>query len=389
MAVGLGIHGEPGIDETDVPSADELAEMFVSRLLKEVPAGVDIAGARVVPILDGLGAVKYEELFVLYGGIDKRLRAAGLEVVDPEVGEFRTSFDMAGCSLTLLWLDDELERLWVAPADSPAFRRGAVADRERVEVGVSASAQREIPPGTEESRQAASLITALLGRMAEAIAAQADELGGLDSVAGDGDHGIGMQRGSRAGAAAARAAAQAGASAGTTLTEADDAWSDQGGGTSGVMWGRMLQAFGSALGDQVPVDAAAVTAAAADSRRVVMDVGKASVGDKTMVDAIVPFVDELTRGVARGQRLRDAWAQATEIAEDAAQRTAGLVARIGRARAHGGNSIGTPDPGAVSFALVCRTVGKDSVSLGPPGRALSLRRGSGTADRWPGSSGPA
>ena len=133
MAVGLGIHGEPGIDETDVPTADELAELFVSRLLQEVPEGVEVSGARVVPILNGLGSVKYEELFVVYRSVDRLLRAAGVEVVDPEVGEFCTSFDMAGCSLTLLWLDDELERLWTAPADTPAFRRGSVSEREHVD----------------------------------------------------------------------------------------------------------------------------------------------------------------------------------------------------------------------------------------------------------------
>src|SRR6185312_14439703 len=158
MAVGLGIHGEPGIDETDVPTADELAELFVSRLLDEVPAGVDLAGARVVPILNGLGSVKYEELFVVYRGVDRRLREAGAEVVDPEVGEFCTSFDMAGCSLTLLWLDDELERLWTAPADTPAFRRGSVAQHERVEADAAQATQKTIPPASAESREAATVI---------------------------------------------------------------------------------------------------------------------------------------------------------------------------------------------------------------------------------------
>ena len=151
MAVGLGIHGEPGIDETDVPTADELAELFVSRLLQEVPEGVEVSGARVVPILNGLGSVKYEELFVVYRSVDRLLRAAGVEVVDPEVGEFCTSFDMAGCSLTLLWLDDELERLWTAPADTPAFRRGSVSERERVDFGTAEAAQKTIPPGQRRS----------------------------------------------------------------------------------------------------------------------------------------------------------------------------------------------------------------------------------------------
>ena len=356
MAVGLGIHGEPGIDETDVPTADELAELFVSRLFKEVPAGIDVSGARVVPILNGLGSVKYEELFVVYRNVDRLLRAAGVEVVDPEVGEFCTSFDMAGCSLTLLWLDDELERLWTAPADTPAFRRGSVAQRECVEADTAQAAQRTIPPASAESRDAATVVAGLLARTAEVIAEHADELGRMDSVAGDGDHGIGMQRGSRAGASAARSAAADGAGAGTTLTEAGDAWSDQGGGTSGVIWGRILQTLGRALGDDAPVDAAVVSAAVVEARDVVMGFGKAQVGDKKMIDAIVPFADDLTRGVAAGATLRDAWQHAAAVAEKAAQQTAQLAAKLGRARSHGEKSIGTPDPGAVSFALICTTV---------------------------------
>jgi D-erythrulose 4-kinase len=363
MAVGLGIHGEPGIDETDVPTADGLAELFVSRLLEEVPAGVEAAGARVVPILNGLGSVKYEELFVVYRSVDRLLRAAGVEVVDPEVGEFCTSFDMAGCSLTLLWLGNEaggeLERLWTAPADTPAFRRGSVAERERVDASTTAAAARTIPPASDESRQAAALIAGLLGRVAAAVDAHADELGRMDSVAGDGDHGIGMQRGSRAGAVAARSAAEAGAGAGTTLVEAGDAWSDHGGGTSGVIWGRMLQAFGRALGDEAPVDAAAVSTGAAKAKSTVMGFGKAQVGDKTMIDAVVPFTDELTRQVDAGSSLREAWRQAAAVAEQAAQDTAKLAARLGRARSHGDKSIGTPDPGAVSFALICTTVAEE------------------------------
>jgi dihydroxyacetone kinase len=367
MAVGLGIHGEPGIDETDVPTAEGLAELFVSRLLQEVPRGIEVAGARVVPVLNGLGSVKYEELFVVYRGIDRLLRAAGVEVVDPEVGEFCTSFDMAGCSLTLLWLDDELERLWTAPADTPAFRRGSVAERERVDVTAAEAEQQAIPPASAESQHAASTIAALLARVADVIDERADELGRMDSVAGDGDHGIGMQRGSRAGADAARGAAEAGAGAGTTLAHAGEAWSDKGGGTSGVLWGRMVQSLGQALGDDAPVDATAVAAGAGEAKKAVMDFGKAQVGDKTMIDAIVPFVDDLAHNVGSGRSLTDAWRHAAAVAEQAAQQTAQLAAKLGRARSHGDKSIGTPDPGAVSFALVCTTVAEELAPEGSGG----------------------
>jgi dihydroxyacetone kinase len=165
-----------------------------------------------------------------------------------------------------------------------------------------------------------------------------------------------MQRGSRAGAKAAQAAAEAGAGAGTTLAEAGDAWSDTGGGTSGVIWGRMLQTLGRALGDDAAVDGPAVVTAVTQARDEVLNFGKAHVGDKTMVDAVVPFVDDLGQGVAAGRSLHEAWQHAADVAEQAARGTADLAAKIGRARAHGDKSIGTPDPGAVSFALVATTV---------------------------------
>ena len=122
IAWGLGVHGEPGVGEGQLPSADELAAELVRRVLEDAPAD---GGSRVAVLLNGLGSVKYEELFVLWYAVLPLLEAAGLEVVAPEVGELVTSLDMAGCSLTVAWLDDELERLWLAPADSPAFRRTA------------------------------------------------------------------------------------------------------------------------------------------------------------------------------------------------------------------------------------------------------------------------
>ncbi|WP_197425753.1 dihydroxyacetone kinase subunit DhaK, partial [Microbacterium hominis] len=119
MAVGLGIHGEPGVAETDIPTADGLAALLVDALLGEIPDGVEASGARVVPILNGLGSLAHEEMFVVYRRVAHLLAAAGVEVIDPHVGDYCTSFDMAGTSLTLLWLDDELAALWDSPVDTP------------------------------------------------------------------------------------------------------------------------------------------------------------------------------------------------------------------------------------------------------------------------------
>ncbi|WP_205327282.1 dihydroxyacetone kinase family protein [Glycomyces sp. YM15] len=353
MAVGLGIHGEPGIDEIPVPTADELAAMFVARLLEETPEG---AGTRVVPLLNGLGGVKYEELFVVYRAVNRLLAERGLHVLEPEVGELCTSFDMAGCSLTLLWPDVELERLWTAPADAPAYRKGIAPQHERVIVPTHAADPDAIPVGSPESQRTAAIVGAALDAMAEAIDAAADELGRLDSVAGDGDHGIGMRRGVNAGRDAARAAIAAGAGAGTALTRCADAWSARAGGTSGAIWAAMLRELGGSLGDDTAPTRTDVAAGCSRARDAVMAFGKARVGDKTMVDAIVPFAETLNAAVADGRPLADAWSHAARAAQTAADRTADLAASLGRARSHGERSIGTPDPGAISFALLTRTV---------------------------------
>ncbi|MDP9736209.1 MULTISPECIES: dihydroxyacetone kinase family protein [unclassified Curtobacterium] len=357
MAIGMGIHGERGIDETDVPSADGLAALLVERLLDEVPAGVTVEGARVVPVLNGLGSVKYEELFVVYGSVQRRLRDAGVVIVEPEVGELVTSFDMAGVSLTLFWLDDELEELWSAPADTPAVRKGGAVPQERVAEDVVAADEEGIVigPAGDDSRAAAGRIAAGISAVRAVLDDHADELGRIDQVAGDGDHGIGMQRGSHAADTAAADARARGAGAGTLLRVAGDAWSDRAGGTSGAIWGAALEALGRVVGDDARPTSATVADAVRAATEAVLAFG-AVPGDKTMVDALVPFDEELRRRLEAGDALGAAWRTAVDAARRAADASADLLPRKGRARTHAEQAVGTPDPGAVSFALVVETL---------------------------------
>ena len=360
MAIGLGIHGEPGIDEVDIPTADGLGDLFVERLLDaaEIPEGVSLRGARVVPILNGLGSVKNEELYIVFARVAALLDEAGAEIVDPQVGEFCTSFDMAGVSLTLLWLDDELETLWSAPADTPAFRTGSVDTGslvQRGEIDDSVAAE-VIPASSDESRRAATVIVDALDAIVAVIDENADELGRIDSIAGDGDHGIGMKRGSHAAAAAARESLAKDAGAQSVLASAADAWSNRGGGTSGAIWGVILRTVGEHLGNTTPVEAAAVATGVDAARQAVMDFGKATVGDKTMVDALVPFAARLSDGVASGDSLIGAWATASAAAKNAADATADMMPGMGRARSHGEKALGVADPGAVSLAMITAAV---------------------------------
>ena len=120
MELGLGVHGEPGISSSAMRSASEVAKLLVDTVLADTPDG---AGSRAAVLLNGLGGTKYEEMFVLYKDVHQLLGAAGIDVYQPIVNEMVSSLDMAGCSLSLLWLDDELQTLLDAPCASAAYVR--------------------------------------------------------------------------------------------------------------------------------------------------------------------------------------------------------------------------------------------------------------------------
>jgi dihydroxyacetone kinase len=360
MALGMGVHGEPGIREQDMPSANELAQLLSETLLHERPASVaGVSGARVVVILNGLGSVKYEELFVVYRRVARELAQAGLTVVDARVGEFVTSFDMAGASMTLLWLDEELENLWAAPADTPAFYK-PYTQAEGRNLQTDASHESSIgvlvPASTDDSRGAAAIVASAFRSMQTAIDEHVDELGRMDSVAGDGDHGIGMQRGVRAAAEAADVAVKQGAGVHTTLSQAADAWADRAGGASGALWSVALHALAGGFSDDLRPTKRDLAEGLAAAARAVQSAGKAQLGDKTMVDALEPFASTFRATVDRGDSKADAWNEAAEAAARGAEGTASMVARVGRARPHGTKSLGTQDPGAASFVIVVKAV---------------------------------
>ena len=177
-------------------------------------------------------------------------------------------------------------------------------------------------------------------------------------MAGDGDHGIGMERGVLGAVEKAREVAARGAGAGSLLCRSADAWADKAGGTSGALWGVALTALGTAVGDQQSPNAQRVATGVREAKEGIMHFGKAKVGDKTMVDVLVPFSDSLNAAVAEGASLTDAWLAAAQVAEKAAQDTAQLVPKMGRARPLAEKSVGTPDAGAISLAMIVNTVGE-------------------------------
>lgn len=360
MEVGMGIHGEPGLYRINAPTADGLAEILVNKLLAEIPSVIlNPDAARIGVILNGLGTVKYEELFVVYRQVDRLLSERGLTIVQPVVGELITSFDMAGLSLTLFWTNDELEQTWIAPANTPAFYRGNVAHSniDTVETN-SLRSKSSLEIGSTSSQSAAAIVFLALRTARKVINEMSEELGRLDAIAGDGDHGIGMQRGIAAAVAAAKEARIAKTGVGTLLKAAGDAWSDRAGGTSGVLWGIILRNLGDALGDEITPHASTVAVGIASALLDITNLGKAQLGDKTLVDVLHPFSAALTMTASQGLSIVDSWAVATDIANEAAQATKNLRPRIGRARPHAEQSLGTPDPGAISMALIICAIEK-------------------------------
>jgi dihydroxyacetone kinase-like protein len=122
IELGIGIHGEPGRRREQVRGAQEIASVMVEAVLSDLKPA---EGARVLPFVNGMGGTPQMELYLLYAEVERLLRAAGLEPARNLVGSYITSLEMAGASLTVLELDDELISLWDAPVHTPALRWGA------------------------------------------------------------------------------------------------------------------------------------------------------------------------------------------------------------------------------------------------------------------------
>ena len=121
IEVGIGIHGEPGRRRVPAAPAREVAEMLVEPIL----ADLDFTGGDgVLAFVNGMGATPLLELYLMFAEVSGILEKSGVRVARSLVGPYITSLDMAGCSVTLLKLDDELLRLWDAPVNTPGLRRG-------------------------------------------------------------------------------------------------------------------------------------------------------------------------------------------------------------------------------------------------------------------------
>lgn len=118
IEIGMGIHGEPGIEVRKMMTADELADLMLEKILADMPVAHP---SKVSVMVNGLGATPKEELLLVYRRVHQVLTQRGISILLPHIGEFATSMEMAGLSVTIIELDDELEQLLRAPAVTPFY----------------------------------------------------------------------------------------------------------------------------------------------------------------------------------------------------------------------------------------------------------------------------
>ena len=355
---GMGLHGEPGIERTKMKPADEL----VDRMYEELKAEMDLkTGDEVAVLVNGLGSTPLLELNIVYYDLHRRMAADGLKVHDAEVKTYCTCMEMGGFSITILKLDEELKQYYDAPCYSPYYAKGeltgavsAVDDGEEEEepefdeADVDEAVIVRSKEGVLDRLNAADARNMLL-YIADKIIAAKPYLTEIDSVIGDGDHGIGMAGGMQK-AKKKLLQMQDATNVYALFEAAGKAMLMSMGGASGVIFGSLYLAGAKDMEPKEELTAADLAAMERKSLLAIQERGKAEVGDKTMVDALAPAVEAMEREASGS--LLDMLNAAEEAARQGMEDTKKYIARFGRAKSLMERAIGHQDAGATSVWLI-------------------------------------
>ena len=365
MEVGIGHHGEPGIDVRATVSAAEMAELMLKVVLPDLPF---IKSDRVALLVSGLGATPIMELYILYGEIAKRLEAQGITVVFNKVGNLFTSLEMMGVTLTVMKVDDELESCLNAPCNSVGITVAGDAAAGRTYSGsVAGTVQAAAAPTAAKAAAAPRTLSGATVALATAgdvvrdlittINTNRAYLSEIDGLIGDGDHGINMSKGFT-GCGTRLDALGAGASElPKAFEQLSQALMDDIGGSMGPLYGNFFLGFVNTLEPHAAMDAALFGDALAAAVANVQSMGNAKVGDKTLIDTMVPALNAYKDAVAKGASFADALQAMSVAAEAGKNSTKDLQARIGRSARLGPRSIGVLDAGATSCCLILQSIG--------------------------------
>ncbi|WP_433940833.1 dihydroxyacetone kinase subunit DhaK [Paenibacillus lautus] len=374
MEYGVGIHGEPGIRREKAVPADELAQRMVTSLLDNLELD-DALEAEVAVLINGFGGTPLQELYLLNNSVTRELTARNKRVFKGFVGNYMTSIDMAGASVTIMKLDETLKKWLSASCDTPALSvKGAfepvnyteVVPQEKPEDTVSYKNNTDAAAAViKNNRLSLQNIVYLIDQMSEVIIENEVPFCELDAHAGDGDFGMSVAKGFK----------QLKSEWNDLLTHHHrdigdflDACSmiimEHCGGASGPIWGSAFRAASKYAGQKQELSVHEVAGMMQAVVKGIQDTGERSfgrgavVGDKTLIDALVPFADAWTQSGEQGEDMKPAAVKAAEAAVLGAQKTADIVARMGRAGTVGERSIGYPDAGAYALGVIFTELAK-------------------------------
>ncbi|MEB2302365.1 dihydroxyacetone kinase subunit DhaK [Lysinibacillus xylanilyticus] len=365
MEYGVGIHGEPGRKREKMMAADELALRMTNDLMKDLELDED---AEIAVLVNGFGGTPLQELYLFNNAVTRELSKRNIRINRTFVGNYMTSIDMAGISLTIMKLDDELKTLLSKECNTPAFKvDGPVESVEYVDINDHVEAQ-QVTFETETAEEHAIIkndvitlnnVIYLVDKMSEIIIKNEVPFCELDTHAGDGDFGMSVAKGfKQLKRGWGSILDQECLTIGTFLDACSMIIMEHCGGASGPIWGGAFRAAGKAVEEKIELTVGEFAGMLQATLKGIQSVGErsfgrgAEVGDKTLVDALVPCVNSWSESAATGVDFKTAFEKGAEAAVKGAEYTKEIVARMGRAGTVGERSLGYPDAGAYALGVI-------------------------------------